>query len=220
MSECPDCSTASGVHATTVDLLFNLTAAALPYVVCVAAVMFMLKFGVMCGKESGKGSGGGAAASIHTQLVKAGLWLGIGLGGFLNDIVLRQILQCHQILSSRLPPGTLEAANCNLLWAGVAGLFNLAMTVTGLALLFRAARHCVALSGRALVGAMLSGWGLFIVVEGLLDHQLLEAHHMPSDLDHLVWDLAYLLFGAVLMMIGSAVVRSCGHASWKSTPQR
>src|SRR5262249_3895167 len=104
MVECPDCPSASDAHAMNVDLLFKLAAAVLPYVVCVAVVLLIMKLGATRGKGSGKGHvtaghGGGAAAGGNTRLTTAGLFLGIGLGGFINDIVLQQILQLHQILS-------------------------------------------------------------------------------------------------------------------------
>ena len=42
----------------------------------------------------------------------------------------------------------------------------------------------------ALVGLLLAGWGLFNVVEGLIDHHLLEVHHVRDDVaDPLPWDL-------------------------------
>ena len=67
-------------------------------------------------------------------------------------------------------------------------------------------------------GLLLAGWGLFNLVEGLVNHQLLGIHHVRDDLGApLSWDLGFLAFGALLMLGGFALVaragapRSAGH---------
>lgn len=55
---------------------------------------------------------------------------------------------------------------------------------------------------------MLAGWGLFNLVEGLVDHQLLGIHHVRDDLGGPVpWDIGFLAFGAVLVASGVALHR-------------
>jgi uncharacterized membrane protein len=207
----------------TVDLLFNLVAVVLPYAVCIAAVLLTMRLGEMPGKAGYVSSGHpGGARGGNSSLITAGLCLGIGLGGFITDILLQQILQWHQMLSSRIPPVTLAAEQFNMAWGGIAQLMNLTLTVIGVALLFRAARRGATMSSRVLIGAMLGGWGLFIIVEGVIDHQLLAAHHVRSHPDQIAWDLGYLIFGAALMLIGSAIARRRSDVSrpWAgSTPR-
>jgi uncharacterized membrane protein len=66
-----------------------------------------------------------------------------------------------------------------------------------------------AIGGRALVGWMLVGWGLFNLVEGIVDHQLLGIHHVREGTGHqTAWDLAFLAFGAALVVGGLALARS------------
>jgi uncharacterized membrane protein len=61
---------------------------------------------------------------------------------------------------------------------------------------------------RAHIGALLLGWGAFNVVEGLIDHELLGIHHVRDDLGGPIgWDLAFLAFGALLVVIGIALTR-------------
>jgi uncharacterized membrane protein len=56
---------------------------------------------------------------------------------------------------------------------------------------------------------MLVGWGLFNLVEGIVDHQLLGIHHVRDDLGGpLSWDLSFLAFGALLLLIGWLLARS------------
>src|ERR671939_2128846 len=71
-----------------------------------------------------------------------GLLLGIGLGGFVDGIVLHQILQWHHMLSSDgYPPTSLQNLQVNTLWDGLFHAFTWVMTAAGLALLWRAGRR-------------------------------------------------------------------------------
>ena len=108
-------------------------------------------------------------------MTAAGLLLGIGLGGFVDGIVLHQILQWHHMLSSEgsHPAGTVAGLEANTLADGLFHAFAWLAVCVGLWLLWRAGRTApVALPGRRLVGLMLSGWGLFNLMEGLVDHQV------------------------------------------------
>ena len=77
------------------------------------------------------------------------------------------------------------------------GLFHLATWIcvtAGSALLYTAWRDGRrAPPRRAQLGLLLTGWGLFHLVEGLIDHQLLGVHHVRDDLGGPIgWDLAFL----------------------------
>jgi uncharacterized membrane protein len=62
---------------------------------------------------------------------------------------------------------------------------------------------------RAHLGLLLAGWGIFNVVEGLIDHEILGIHHVRDDLGGPIgWDLGFLAFGALLILVGAAMVRS------------
>lgn len=143
-------------------------------------------------------------------LVSAGVLLGAGLGGFIDGIVLHQMLQWHNMLSARVPASTLVGAKINMFWDGVfhAGVWTL--TVIGLAMLFRAGtRRDVVWSGRVLFGAILCGYGLFNLIEGTIDHEILGLHHVYEyTSNHLPYDMAFLAWGALLVVIGVGLIRS------------
>ena len=95
----------------------------------------------------------------------------------------------------------------------VDGFFHLVtwlFVVAASALTIRAwQRRELAPPWRVHLGAVLSGWGAFNLVEGLVDHQVLGIHHVRDDLGApLGWDLAFLAFGAALIVVGMALVRS------------
>ncbi|RAK59846.1 DUF2243 domain-containing protein [Phenylobacterium hankyongense] len=140
--------------------------------------------------------------------VAAALTLGIGLGGFFDGIVFHQILQIHNMLSGWLPVTDLVSAKTNMVWDGLFHAAVWSITLLGVVLLWRAgARGDVAFARRHLVGGLLLGWGLFNLVEGLIDHQLLGVHHVVERLGPSVWDYAFLAWGGAMIITGWLLVR-------------
>jgi uncharacterized membrane protein len=146
----------------------------------------------------------------RTPLVAAGILLGAGLGGFVDGIVLHQILQWHNMLSGQLPPDTLVRAKVNMYWDGLFHAAVWVLTAVGLGMLWSATgQHDVPHSGRTLVGGLLLGWGLFNVVEGIIDHEVLGLHHVYEYTpNHLPADLGFLGLGLGLLLSGWALVRA------------
>jgi uncharacterized membrane protein len=146
-------------------------------------------------------------------LIAAGTALGIGMGGFIDGIVLHQLLQIHNMLSAKYPtrgiPSEQLVVNLqiNMFWDGLFHVLTWVMTAVGLAILWHAVRQRnVPLSTKALVGAMIFGWGLFNLVEGIIDHHILHIHHVTETDDHLLWDLAFLASGMVMIVVGWLVI--------------
>jgi uncharacterized membrane protein len=84
------------------------------------------------------------------------------------------------------------------------------MCAIGIGLLFHAGRRAdVAWSGKLLLGALIAGWGLFNLVEGLIDHQLLGIHHVHPGAGQRAWDLGFVTLGGVgLMLLGWLLART------------
>jgi len=144
----------------------------------------------------------------HGPIVSSGILLGAGLGGFIDGILLHQLLQWHNMLSSVHPPNDLVAMKYNMVWDGLFHVFTWLATVAGLARLWRAGmRSDVPWSTQTFVGALLSGWGLFNFVEGLIDHQILGIHHVHPGAGQLAWDVAFLLSGLAMLAGGWAAIR-------------
>ena len=141
-------------------------------------------------------------------LIASGTLLGIGLGGFVDGILFHQILQLHNMLSNWVPRTTLVNEEINMFWDGLFHAFTWVMTVGGLAMLWRAVKRPDAvLSGKTLSGSLLLGWGLFNFVEGLIDHQFLQVHHVVQNGDHLLWDMVFLASGLLLTISGGWMIR-------------
>jgi uncharacterized membrane protein len=156
------------------------------------------------------------------RFVTAGLFLGVGLGGFVDGIVLHQILQWHHMLTSTgsdnlglrpYPATTVPGLEVNTLWDGLFHASTWVFVVAGLALLWRAwSERRTPRAGRALVGLLLGGWGLFNLVEGVVDHHLLGIHHVRSGEFQLLYDLAFLALGALLVAAGWGLYRAGSRA--------
>lgn len=145
-------------------------------------------------------------------LTKAGLVLGLGLGGFADGIVLHQILGWHHLIctTETCRVETVEALKRQNAQDGFFHLATWILTAVGVVLLFRAARGKAQIwSGRTLGGAMLAGWGIFNFVEGLIDHQILGIHHVrPGHPQEFAFDMAFLASGVLLFVIGALLARS------------
>ena len=145
----------------------------------------------------------------RTPLIAAGLLLGAGLGGFVDGILLHQILQWHNMLSNQMPPDNLVAAKVNMYWDGLFHAAVWVLTVVGLRLLWAAgSRPDVPWSGATFGGGLALGWGLFNLVEGVIDHQILGLHHVREYVpDPWPWDLGFLVLGAGLVGLGALLIR-------------
>ena len=105
------------------------------------------------------------ATPRSTLSLSPGVLLGIGLGGFVDGIVLHQILQWHHMLTSGgYPPDSVRNLNINTLFDGLFHATTWIAIAIGLMLLHRAIRAGEAWSGKRLLGGMAIGWGSFNLV--------------------------------------------------------
>jgi uncharacterized membrane protein len=144
-------------------------------------------------------------------LVRAGIVLGLGFGGFADGIVLHQILGWHHLVcvTAHCQAASIEQLKLQNTQDGFFHLALWVISLLGTAMLFRAARHAgPEWSGRVLFGSMLTGWGLFQLVEGTVDHHLLGIHHvLPGHPQEFWFDLLFLAAGAVLLVVGARLTR-------------
>lgn len=137
----------------------------------------------------------------------AGIFFGLGLGGFFDGIVLHQILQWHHMVTSAgYPPDTVENLKLNTLLDGAFHATTYIFVVLGLIMLWRAAhRSHLWWSGKLLIGTVLMGFGIFNLVEGIVDHHLLGWHHVNETVSQeqwIYWDIGFLIWGAGMLIGG------------------
>ena len=143
----------------------------------------------------------------------AGILLGLGLGGFFDGIVLHQVLQWHHMLTSAgYPADSVRNLEVNTLWDGLFHATTYVFALLGLILLWRTAhRTHVRWSGKLLAGTILMGFGIFNLVEGIIDHHILGIHHVNETVAReqwIYWDVGFLAWGAAMLIGGWALYRA------------
>ena len=130
---------------------------------------------------------------------RAGTVLGVGMGGFLDGISLHQIARWHNMGSFVLPPTTMEAMERNMVWDGLFHAVTWVISLVGIYLLLADARRNAPLpSLRGFTGQLILGWGLFNLVEGIIDHHLLDLHHVRDLPAHVpAYDWIFLFVAGV-----------------------
>jgi uncharacterized membrane protein len=136
------------------------------------------------------------------------LLTGFGLGAFLDGIVLHQVLQWHHLVVARVPADDLAGLESNVLWDGVFHLVSWAVVVAGLLWTARSRAALRPVPWRALLGALLVGWGAFNITDQVVFHLVLGAHHIRMVEDYQVYDWSYTAIGALLVAGGTALRRS------------
>jgi uncharacterized membrane protein len=137
----------------------------------------------------------------------AGILFGVGLGGFFDGIVFHQLLQWHHMVTSAgYPADSVPNLELNTLLDGLFHTLTYLCVAAGLVILWRKAnRPHGRWAGRTLAGSLLVGFGLFNVVEGIVDHHLLGLHHVNETVAReqwIFWDFGFLAWGAAMLVAG------------------
>lgn len=144
-----------------------------------------------------------------TRWTRYGLLLGIALGGFFDGILLHQILQWHHLLS--LVPGVTDL-RAQVLWDGYFHVLMYLLAGIGLWGLWREHLRQAATQGRALLGALIAGFGLWHILDSVLSHWLLGIHRIKIDSEvPILWDIFWFIaFGLLPLAIGWMLGRNGG----------
>lgn len=138
----------------------------------------------------------------NRNLFIAGLILGLGLLGAIDGIVFHQLLQWHHMVLS--PNIQLEIITDGLF----AALFSAKLVWGGVKIFQDAQKNQLGTSWRIFLGGIFIGGGVFNLVEGIIDHHILQVHRVkPLAENPLIYDLAFLAIGALLVVIGFMIKR-------------
>ena len=138
----------------------------------------------------------------NKNLFIAGLILGLGLLGAIDGILFHQLLQWHHmVLSDNIQ---LEIFTDGLFTA----LFSAKLLWGGVKIFQDARKNQLGTSWRIFLGGIFIGGGAFNLVEGIVDHHILQVHRVkPLAENPLMYDLAFLAIGALLVVIGFMIKR-------------
>jgi uncharacterized membrane protein len=144
-------------------------------------------------------------------LLAAGVVLGMAFAAFFDGIVLHQLLGWHHMIcqETHCDPVSIPDLQRKQVADGWFHLGAYALTLIGTVLLFRAGRRAAAFwSGRYFAGSLLTGYGLFNLVEGVIDHHILRIHHVRFGPSRDIYDLTFLAVSALILGAGVGLVRS------------
>jgi uncharacterized membrane protein len=149
--------------------------------------------------------------SIRRGVGLAGFLIGLAVAGFLDGILLHQVLQWHSLLSS-LDGQIYQDLRFRML---TDGLFHAAMYIVGLVgllLLWRARYEFASLgSGKRFASVLLVGFGVWHLIDAVVNHWLLGLHHIKEGSPNwLAFDLAFFLLGLACVALGVYLHRSGG----------
>ena len=131
---------------------------------------------------------------------RSGLILGLGLGGLVDGFVLHQLLQWHHLWSARTPSTTLRGLEANTFADGVFHMTSLVVVIVGIVILMRADSRK---DTRALLSRGFIGWGLFNVLDQIVFHLALQAHHIREGVDNYqLYDWSFFALGLMLIAAG------------------
>ncbi|PRC45980.1 DUF2243 domain-containing protein [Mycobacterium sp. ITM-2017-0098] len=148
-------------------------------------------------------------AKTQRRSVLPGLLLGLGFGGFVDGIVLHEILQWHHMISGAESPETLAGLKLNVVADGFFHVATWWLVMAGsIATLVSWRKGRLAPTWSFHFGLLLVGWGVFNVVEGVVNQQILGVHHVRDDLGAPVaWDIGFLVSGVLMIVLGYGLYR-------------
>jgi uncharacterized membrane protein len=142
----------------------------------------------------------------------AGVVLGLGLGAFFDGIVFHQLLQWHHMVSGWYPLNSVDNVKLNTTWDGIFHSVAYLLVLAGLYLLWQRSRGTTfRWSPSQYLGAILLGWGIFDLVEGVIDHEIFGFHRVNETVSpdyRVFWDIGFLLWGAAMVVVGAMMMRS------------
>ena len=151
----------------------------------------------------------GESKSKRKSAISAVL-IGIGIAGLIDIIIFHTILQWHHTSSHKIIPNTLESLQLNILHDGLFLAFSLVITIFGIILLWHSQsskdKNYFLSYPRSFIGLVLIGFGGFNTIEGIINHHILQMHHVIEVADPLVFDLTFLAIGGVTFLALGAIL--------------
>ena len=132
---------------------------------------------------------------------------GLGLGAFVDGIVLHQLLQWHHLVVERVPVDGVGSLQRNVVWDGVFHAGAWVVVLAGLLWLSHRGDHARALGLRRTCGLLLAGWGVFNLLDQAVFHLLLDAHTVRTGADAVLYETGWTLLGVALVAIGMLLAR-------------
>ncbi|GAB4083153.1 DUF2243 domain-containing protein [Modestobacter muralis] len=130
--------------------------------------------------------------------VLAGLLIGVGVAGFIDETVFHQLLHWHHSYDKSTPTAGLVSDGFFHAGSWIA-------LVVGWFLIADMHRRRATVPRRVLAGGLL-GWGAFQVYDGLFQHKVLDLHEIRYGVNLAPYDLIWNISGAIGILAGIALL--------------
>jgi uncharacterized membrane protein len=134
------------------------------------------------------------ARGSSQRSVLAGVLIGVGVAGFLDETFFHQLLHWHHFYDRSTP--TVGLVSDGFFHAG-----SWIVLVVGGFLIADMHRRRVTVPKRVWAGGLL-GWGAFQVYDGLFQHKVLGLHQIRYGVDLLPYDLTWNILGGIGVIAG------------------
>ena len=166
----------------------------------------------MSGNVNEGGSRHGESLSKRKSATSA-ILIGIGLAGLIDIIIFHAILQWHHTSSHQIIPNTMESLQVNILYDGVFLALSLIVTISGIVLLWYAQslkiKDYFLSHKRSFIGLVFMGLGGFNTIEAIINHHILQMHHVIEVADPFMFDLTFLVIGGLAFLtLGAIMLKS------------
>ena len=138
-----------------------------------------------------------------------GFTIGVAVTGFFDGVFLHQLLQWHHMIciERHCVFTTVESLKQATFTDGVFHAVMWLVLVIGIAMLTRAVARGALFTQSRFWGSLLFGAGVFNVVEGIVDHHILEIHHVRFGPGQTILDVSFLIASAAIGVIGFVLMR-------------
>jgi uncharacterized membrane protein len=144
--------------------------------------------------------------------IVAAIVLGVGIGGMFHGVVFNQLLDWHRTVSTWYPLTSGENIRINAVWDRVYHIIAYAVLSAGLFLVWRSTHRYGRWSLLCVSGGILMGIGGFNLVEGIIMHDVLVAHHVNETAplsEQFLWDMGFLGWGSAFLALGILLIATC-----------
>ncbi len=145
------------------------------------------------------------ASALTGRNVLSGALLGVGIAGFVDEVVFHQLLHWHHFYDKSTPA-------IGLVSDGVFHAVSWFATVAAL-FLFADLRRRYAFQRRSWWGGLLLAAGAFQLYDGTLQHKVMRLHQIRYGVDLTPYDWTWNIIALLLMVAGAVLlVRARRHA--------